>query len=269
MITKDTKQPITYENIAALMSDQTGTVELFKNEIKGCTIYNHIIAAGDTINFKPNMGGHHILILVTGTCTFLMQDAQYQFSTRTCFVPGLDQNLDARGETNVQLLEVFWEMQEGDYEEMKTFPHCHFPKMQIYRDSEQYHDSAKSWKTINRIFLEQLNIPRFAMGSVESYGPDAVQQHPHPAIDQFFYSFPENDMDVLIDDDTFHMDGNILLHIPLGSNHGVDVKDGQRMHYLWIDFWRDPDVNEMLKKGHVKTGLQRDFANEGFEKDYK
>jgi hypothetical protein len=36
------------------------------------------------------------------------------------------------------------------------------------------------------------------------------------------------------------------------------------MHYLWIDFWVDPKVDQMLAKGHVKTGLKRDFASEGY-----
>ena len=265
----NTKTPVTYEDIASLVGKETKTTELLKNQIKGCTVYNHMIMAGDTINIKPNQGGHHILILVTGTCNFIMEKAQYQFSTRACFVPGLDQNLDVKGVTDVQVLEVFWEMGEGDEEELKTFPWPVFPKMQIYDDSMQYHDGAKSWKTINRIFFEQLNVPRFAMGSVESYGPDAVKQHPHPMIDQFFYSFPENNMDCLIDEDTVHMDGNILLHIPLGSNHGVDVPEGGRMHYLWIDFYWDREISQRLAKGHVKTGLSRSFDKEGYEKDYE
>ena len=267
MKTTDTKTPVMYEDIAALMSKETKTLELFPNQIRGCTVYNHAIAAGDTINFKPNLGGHHILILVSGTATFIMEDSQYQFSTRACFVPGIDQNLDAKGETDVQILEIFWEMTEEDAEELKTFPWPVFPKMQIYRDSMQYHDGAKSWKTINRIFLEQLNVPRFAMGSVESYGPDAVQQHPHPLIDQFFYSFPENNMDVLINEDKVHMDGNVLLHIPVGSNHGVDVPENGRMHYLWIDFYWDRGINKKLAEGHVKTGLNRSFEKEGYSSD--
>jgi hypothetical protein len=264
MISANTKIPIHYEEIGALMGSETKTLELFHDQIKGCRVYNHVIAKGDTIHFAKEQNGHHILVLVTGTASFLMEGALYQFSVRTCFVPGLDQPLDVRGETDVQILEIFWEMKPEDYEEMKGYFTSLFPKIQLYKDSMQYHDSAKSWKTINRIFLEQGNIPRFAMGSVESYGPDAVQQHPHPQIDQFFYSFPENDMDLMIDDDKFTQKGNVIVHIPLGSNHGVDVPDGRRMHYLWIDFWVDPKVDQMLAKGHVKTGLKRDFTNEGY-----
>ena len=57
----------------------------------------------------------------------------------------------------------------------------------------------------------------------------------HPLLDQFFFSFPENDMDLLIDCRICPMKGNTLLHIPLGSNHGVIARGSQKMHYLWID----------------------------------
>lgn len=94
-----------------------------------------------------------------------------------------------------------------------------------YSLSKQYKDRNKSEKTISRVMLEQRNIPRFAMGSVESYGPDFVRSHDHPMLDQFFVSFPENDMFLLIDYEPYRMMGNEACHIPLGSNHGVDVTE--------------------------------------------
>ena len=62
-----------------------------------------------------------------------------------------------------------------------------------------------------------------------------VGQHAHPLLDQFFFSFPENDMNLLIDCHICPMKGDTLLHIPLGSNHGVIAQGDQKMHYLWID----------------------------------
>ena len=72
-------------------------------------------------------------------------------------------------------------------------------------------------------------------GSVEANGDDLVGQHAHPLLDQFFFSFPENDMNLLIDCHICPMKGDTLLHIPLGSNHGVIAQGDQKMHYLWID----------------------------------
>ena len=43
-------------------------------------------------------------------------------------------------------------------------------------------------------------LPRFAMGSVETYGDDRVEKHAHPGIEQFFFNFEESNMIVMIDD---------------------------------------------------------------------
>ena len=106
-------------------------------------------------------------------------------------------------------------------------------------------------------------IPRFAIGSVENYGPDIVRPHAHPMLDQFFFSFPENDMDVIIDDEKYNMKGNVIMHIPLGSNHGVEVTGDRHMHYMWVDFMPDKEAGlKRLNFSHRPTGTVRDFANE-------
>ena len=103
-------------------------------------------------------------------------------------------------------------------------------------------------------------IPRFAIGSVESYGYDYVKPHAHPMLDQFFFSFPENDMDVIINGEHIPMGGNMILHIPLGSDHGVEVTEGKHMHYIWIDFLPDNDLGlKRLDDRHKPTGTLRSF----------
>jgi mannose-6-phosphate isomerase-like protein (cupin superfamily) len=82
-------------------------------------------------------------------------------------------------------------------------------------------------------------------------------------LDQFFFSFPENDMEVIIDDEKINMKGNVIMHIPLGSNHGVEVTGDRHMHYMWIDFM--PNKEEGLKRlnfSHRPTGTVRSFENE-------
>jgi hypothetical protein len=91
------------------------------------------------------------------------------------------------------------------------------------------------------------------MGSVVSYGFDRVEPHSHPLIDQFFFSFPENDAELIIDDERKHYGGYTIVHIPLGSNHGVEVMKGRRMHYLWIDFMIDKRGAAYLDEVHTLT----------------
>ena len=98
------------------------------------------------------------------------------------------------------------------------------------------------------------------MGSVETYNIDAVKSHDHPMLDQFFFSFPENQMDVLIDYVPYHMDGCMLMYIPLGSIHGVDIKEGEHCHYMWIDFSPDNKLAlQRLDSSHIATGTHVEF----------
>jgi hypothetical protein len=60
------------------------------------------------------------------------------------------------------------------------------------------------------------------------------------------------------------MKGNELLYIPLGAMHGIDVKQGQHCHYLWIDFYPDNDVAlKRLDASHIATGKHVEFSNNG------
>jgi len=100
------------------------------------------------------------------------------------------------------------------------------------------------------------------MGSNESYGPDRVESHSHPPLDQFFFSFPENDVVLLIDDMKQPYGGNTLLHVPLGSNHGVEIPEGKKMHYMWIDSIVDPKGISYLDEVHKPTGVKEFFNKE-------
>ena len=60
--------------------------------------------------------------------------------------------------------------------------------------------------------------------------------HDITASSMIFYIFHHaDDQDRMIDCRICPMKGDTLLHIPLGSNHGVIARGSQKMHYLWID----------------------------------
>ena len=144
-------------------------------------------------------------------------------------------------------------------EEYKT----EFPVVQDYAASIQYVDPNKSEKTISRMMIPHKIIPRFAIGSVESYGYDYVKPHSHPMLDQFFFSFPENNMYVIINGEKFPMEGNMILHIPLGADHGVEVTGSSHMHYMWIDFLPDNEAGlKRLDDRHKPTGTMRNLEKE-------
>lgn len=238
----------------------TGSKPICEDYIQGATPVNHTIKAGDEMRFSP-CGAYHIMVLIEGEVTFITGGGEYKWAERVTFVPAHDWDMTIKAATNAQLLEIRWEMIPSDYaliDEYKT----QFPYQMPYALSKQYRDRNKSDKTISRVMLEQRNIPRFAMGSVESYGPDFVISHDHPMLDQFFVSFPENDMFLLIDYEPYRMQGNEICHIPLGANHGVDVTEKKHMHYMWIDFMVDSTSMSRLDTSHIATGVMRDFTDE-------
>lgn len=238
------------------------SVELCKGEIPGARPVHYTVEAGSDVEFKGGVGYYHVLILIEGEAKFITDGKEYVFNGRTSFVSDPEKNLTVKAVNDVQLLEVQWDIMPGDDEDIAAY-NTTFPVVVPYQESIQYIDPNKSEKSISRMMIPHEIIPRFTMGSVESYGYDLVRPHAHPMLDQFFFSFPENDMEVIIDDEKFNMKGNIILHIPLGSNHGVEVTGDRHMHYMWIDFMPDKEAGlKRLNFSHRPTGTVRDFANE-------
>ena len=238
------------------------SIELCKGEIPGAHPVHHTIETGSKLAFDANCGYYHILILIEGTAKYETDGKEYTFDGRTTFVPAPDKELAVTAKTDVQILEIQWDEAPGDEDDLKEYK-TEFPVVVPYQESIQYIDPNKSEKTISRMMIPHEVLPRFTIGSVESYGYDLVRPHAHPMLDQFFFSFPENDMEVIIDDEKINMKGNIIMHIPLGSNHGVEVTGDRHMHYMWIDFMPDKEAGlKRLNFSHRPTGTVRGFANE-------
>ena len=241
---------------------EAAAVELCKGEIPGARPVHHTIPAGQTLKFAGNCGYYHILILIQGKASFTTADRTDVYDTRLTYVPASDADLTIVAETDVQILEIQWDIFPEDSEMLAEY-RTEFPVRVPYQDSIQYVDRNKSPKTISRMMIPQRVIPRFSLGSVESYGYDLVKPHSHPMLDQFFFSFPENDMDVLIDGEHIPMGGNMILHIPLGADHGVEVTGDRHMHYRWMDFMPDNELAlKRLDSSHIPTGTVRSFDAE-------
>lgn len=226
--------------------------------IPGAEVFLYRLEAGRKLCFPPREGRALIFLTIDGEFRFSAGTERCEVSGRYVFIPGFDQSADFEALSLTRFLTIEWEIPEDGREEWKTSAHK-FPYVLNYLDSVQYRDRNKSDKTISREMVRQRIVPGFCMGSVESYGYDKVAQHPHPMLDQFFFSFPENDMDVLIEDFKVSMKGDTLLHIPLGSNHGVEVLGDNHMHYIWIDFFLGQAGLERLDNSHKPTGIMRSF----------
>lgn len=153
----------------------------------------------------------------------------------------------APGET-LHALRLRRALSAQDLEEFAKYPENNAaPLVKKFSDCPAYHEAIKSPKTISRTLLPENFVPRMALGTVETTGPDAVGRHKHPMLEQFFLGLKDNDITVLADEDHVNLPEFALLHIPLGSNHGVEVADGKKLHYVWMDFFMSKDGQEWLK----------------------
>ena len=237
--------------------DTEPSYALLPGEIPGVAVVHHRLSPGSSLAISGDRFKLTVLFLIDGSAEFRARERPVLLDRRASFIasPGDDVAIIAGRPTRI--LEIGWRLTEQDYATVEM-PEESFPLIQIYADCPQYRDYFKSEKTISRTIVGPHILPRFCMGSVESVGPDRIEPHAHPMLDQLFFSFPENDIVLLVDGHRHPLGGDTLLHVPLGSNHGVEVLPGKRMHYLWIDFFQRHEDMDYIAEVH------KDVASRSF-----
>lgn len=124
-----------------------------------------------------------------------------------------------------------------------------------FAECATYSEDIKSAKTTNRMLLDEGSVPRFCMGTVETAGPDKVDFHDHPMLDQLFLGLKGCRCKCVADRAEEGLTENTLLHVPLGSNHAVQAAEGDRMYYAWLDFFLTLEDQEYMSRQH-KTDRQ-------------
>ncbi|GGD27486.1 hypothetical protein GCM10011368_31870 [Hyunsoonleella pacifica] len=136
-----------------------------------------------------------------------------------------------------------------DVEDIKAFPEKNKYKLYFKRfvDCQPYTEKIKSPNTTSRTVLPADIVPRVSLGTVEAMGPDKVGAHKHPMLDQLFLGLSDNDIVVHADNTSVKLNQYELLHIPIGSSHGVRVDQGKKMNYMWMDFFLTKEGQQWLK----------------------
>jgi len=161
---------------------------------------------------------------------------------------GWDWRMDvAKGDT-LHALRIRRDLNAGDLADMKDYPQNNAaPHVKKFSDCPAYGEAIKSPKTISRTLLPENFVPRMAMGTVETSGPDTVGAHSHPMLEQLFLGLRDNDITVTADESRANLTPFSILHIPLGSNHGAEVAAGAKLHYVWMDFFMSKEGQEWLR----------------------
>ena len=113
-----------------------------------------------------------------------------------------------------------------------------------------YKEDIKSEKTLNRMILPEGLVPRLAMGSVETSGPDEVGEHEHPMLDQIFLGLKGCRCSCYAGGEEAVLTEHMMLHIPLGSKHHVSVADRDKLVYIWMDFFLSLEGEKYMGEQH-------------------
>jgi len=222
---------------------------LLQGEIHDVEVYFHTIPEGETVLFEWKQEYARAFFLLDGSGTFEHENNNITLVELALFVPSYKKSTKLTSLTDIHMLEIRRLLNEDDIKELKNCK-IEFPIVRNYVDCVKYTDRSSSAKSIKRSVLEQHIIPRFAMGTCETYGQDHMKVHSHPLLDQFLFSFAENEIVLIIDDIKIPMEGNTIIHIPLGAEHGVEIAEGKHMHYIWMDFMEDEQGALYLDKSH-------------------
>jgi hypothetical protein len=204
-------------------------ISVLDGEVKEAKLYYHRMNNSEKYVSESCENVVTIFFLLSGNVSFCTKKAKYSFSEKAVYINLPQEEVEIQTHMDSEIIEVKWP-KLGPLDSNK------FPYAQNYINATQYRDACKSEKSISRMLIDWDLIPGFALGSVETEGFDIVSKHCHPDKDQIFFSFDENSVKLLIDEDEEAYEHNCFVHIPLGSNHGVKVETGNKAHYLWMDF---------------------------------
>ena len=224
---------------------------LLVNEIGGVMSNFYIIKSGRKHSFKPLKSRTRVVIFLSNS-GIVSSDNNF-FELREMAVMAWQDNSTVKIEAKsspIELIEILMDLTPDDVEIILKTNHkgIYFKN---YSEADTYREKIKSTKTVNRTLLPANIIPRMVLGSVETQGPDVVGVHSHPMLEQLFWGLPGNSCLVKADKYEKYFGEKILLHIPLGSDHGVEVEEGKSIHYIWMDFFKDPKGVAYIENTHI------------------
>jgi len=224
---------------------------VLQGEIIGINTYYVELFKDDPYLIKPRQDSVSLYLITHGKGIITQGISQFEVNGLNLFVPAIMEEASVLADKgDFRMLEIIIRLTSTEYQLLKQQQNK-LPYFVDYTQCRQYKEAIKSEKTISRMILPEDIIPRFCMGSVETSGPDKVGAHSHPMLEQLFYGLKGNDCIVKADGTEAIFKENVLLHIPLGSRHGVDVEEGKILNYVWMDLFRSQEDMGYIKENHI------------------
>jgi len=230
---------------------------LLQDEINGIQVEHVAITANNSFEDSVNDGYKAIYLFVKGTGEITIDNTTYDLAHETIFLPNAVENftVTTTNDDTLHYLKISCQLSAQDHIDLQALPaentqQCYFEK---FTDCQSYSEAIKSPNTVSRTILSNEYIPRVAMGTVHTKGPDKVATHEHPMLEQLFLGLSENNCIVYADENQVEFPQHSVLHIPLGSSHSVSVEQDQVMHYVWMDFFLDKQGEKWLETHQVDS----------------
>ena len=221
------------------------------NEIKDIHVEHVSVSAEDKIVDTTRTGCKTIYLFISGTGKAVAGDNEYELVPESILLPNNINSITIKAAKTEALhyLKISCKLSTQDLLDLKELPKENTQNLYYkkFEDCQSYVEPIKSPNTVSRTILSNKYIPRIAMGTVKTTGPDEVGEHEHPMLEQLFLGLSKNKCVVYADDAKVDFPQYSLLHIPLGSRHWVTVDEKEIMYYVWMDFFLDKKGEEWLK----------------------
>lgn len=226
---------------------------LLKNEVKDVLI-EHILVQNDTTFIEPEDAKViDVLLTLNGEGTLIVKGGRHTINSssiaRVQYNTGYKIEVEKGKAFNFIRLRKL--LDKKDIEVVRSrkndFDTLYFKPL---TECPTYREDIKSEKTLNRMILPEGLVPRFAMGSVETEGPDEVGEHEHPMLDQIFFGLEGCRCSCFADGEEALLTENMMLHIPLASKHYVSVAKSDKLAYIWMDFFLTLEGEKYMGEQH-------------------
>jgi hypothetical protein len=243
--------PIEYLAMELQQNNQGYSKTILENEIGGIKV-EHIVLSSDKVDkIQLDDTSRFIYLFIKGQGNLISNNKSHEIVPETILLSNSVSGISIHVAKNDTLhyLKISSKLTEQDLMDLKEFPIENTQKIYLKKfiDCEAYTEPIKSPNTISRTVLPNKYIPRIAMGTVQTIGPDKVAPHEHGMLEQLFLGLTDNNVIVSADEAKIDFPAYSVLHIPLGSSHSVEAKKGDIMYYMWMDFFLDKKGEEWLK----------------------
>ncbi|MBP0902942.1 cupin domain-containing protein [Mariniflexile gromovii] len=248
--------PIEFLKMDLQANQQEQNKTILNNEIPGVTTEHITLTSAVTKKVANDKAHKTIYLFIKGYGQLTSGGKTYEIVPETIMLPNNVTDIAFKPIENDTLhyLKISVFQTELDLEDIKTFPKEHVDNIYFkqFIECTSYTEPIKSPQTTSRTILPNKYIPRVAMGTVKTIGPDKVGAHVHGMLEQLFLGLTNNNTIVYADEAQVDFPPYSLLHIPRGSSHSVSVNAGNEMYYVWMDFFVDKDGEEWLKTHNTK-----------------